>query len=108
MKAITFKNFTKESFTHSWNSDPYTFKPGQDMTMEDWKAEHFAKHLIDRELNKKGLLTNDQGEIAKLREKCLIDPETVQSESNIIDKNVRAKKIVKESKEEVEFPDLKD
>jgi hypothetical protein len=107
MKAIKFKNFTKESFTHTWDSVPYTFKPNQEMYMEDWKAEHFAKHLIDRELNKIGALTNDQVKIAEMKKKCLIPDEEVVSESEIIDKNEKVKK-VKKQETVVEFPDLKE
>mgnify|MGYP001581391306 CR=1 FL=1 len=48
--AIIFKNDSPEEFTWSWDSTPYTFKAGQEYMMEDWKAQHFALHLADREL----------------------------------------------------------
>ena len=70
VKAIIFKNFSDEDFTHTWDSVPYTFKAGQEMYMEDWKAAHFAKHLINRELNKLNRPSNDPLGIT-LRKKCL-------------------------------------
>jgi len=32
----------------------YDFAPGQTVYMEDWKAKHFAKHLTNREMFKRG------------------------------------------------------
>lgn len=49
-KTVLFTNTTREAFTHTWNSDPYTFLPGNSVYMEDWKALHFAKHLANREI----------------------------------------------------------
>jgi hypothetical protein len=51
MKSVLFKNFTDRTFTWQWNSVSYTFKPHQEIFLEDWLAEHFAKHLIDDEIN---------------------------------------------------------
>ena len=53
-KAILFCNFTDEPFSHTWDSVPYNFPPGQKFMMEDWKARHFAKHLANFVLNKQG------------------------------------------------------
>jgi len=50
--AVLFVNFTDEDFVHSWNSVTYTFKAGTSMYLEPWLAEHFSKHLVDREINK--------------------------------------------------------
>ena len=51
MKSVLFKNFTDRTFTWQWNSVDYTFQPHQEIFLEDWLAEHFAKHLIDDEIN---------------------------------------------------------
>lgn len=53
-KAITFCNFTDKPFSHTWDSVPYNFLPGQKFMMEDWKARHFAKHLANFVLNEQG------------------------------------------------------
>lgn len=75
-KAIIFKNFSDEDFTHTWDSVPYTFKAGQEIFMEDWKALHFAKHLVQRELNKLNRPTNDPSRIG-LMKKCMPTAEAI-------------------------------
>lgn len=59
MKLVRFFNWTDRDFTWSWNSEPYTFRAGESLTLEDWKAEHFAGHLVDRELHREGLQVCD-------------------------------------------------
>lgn len=73
MKSLLFTNWTAKDFTHAWANVPYTFKAGQAMYMEDWKAKHFAKHLVNRELNEQGIATNHFSRAA-LEEKCISDP----------------------------------
>ncbi len=51
-KAILFRNWTTEDFTHTWNSVEYDFPAGSDTRLEESLANHFAKHLTDRELLK--------------------------------------------------------
>ena len=57
--ATLFVNWTNEDFTWDWDGSPTTIKAGDSIYFEAWKAQHFAKHLTDREMNKKGILTND-------------------------------------------------
>lgn len=52
MTNAYFHNFTDEVFTGFWNGKPKTFKPGDRVLMPAWLAEHFAKHLTNRELIK--------------------------------------------------------
>lgn len=62
MKLATFTNFTDDIFAHpslgghddlcQWGREPYCFQPHSEITMEDWKARFFAKHLTNRELMK--------------------------------------------------------
>lgn len=59
MQAVQFHNFSNEDFTWKWDGTTYTFKAGQTIFLEDFKAEHFAKHLVDREMNRAGIQTND-------------------------------------------------
>lgn len=61
MQTKLFVNFSNEDFTGYWDSTPYRIKSGQEILLEDWKADHFAKHLVDRELQKDGKQVNDQG-----------------------------------------------
>lgn len=59
VKSRLFKNFTEREFVCSWDGTPYRFKPGQEMYVEDWKAEHFSKHLIDRVMHEQGLIISN-------------------------------------------------
>jgi len=73
VKSVVFKNFTDEEFVCSWDSVPYRFAPGKEMYVEDWKAAHFAKHLVDRVMNKKGLITSNKIERDELLKQALPD-----------------------------------
>lgn len=75
VKTVLFRNFSDQVFssvelhevnirgtklmvtdeTCRWDGEDYTFKPGESRYMPDWKAAHFAKHLVNRELIKMGL-----------------------------------------------------
>lgn len=52
MNNATFHNFSSEPFTGYWNGKPKTFKAGERVYMPAYLAEHFAKHLTNRELQK--------------------------------------------------------
>jgi hypothetical protein len=63
--SVLFTNWTKEDFTHSWGGRPFTFKARSsewisvgDKEHNEGLARHFAKHLTDRELNKRGVPTD--------------------------------------------------
>lgn len=64
--AILFTNFTSEDFTPTWNKAPYHIPAGQSIMLELGIAETFAKHLIDRELNRAKKSTGDAQERKKL------------------------------------------
>lgn len=51
-EVYEFHNFSNEDFTWNWDGTPYTFKAGQKIMLEAYKAFHFAKHLVNRELQK--------------------------------------------------------
>ena len=95
MNAIKFKNFTGEDFSWKFDGIEYNFKAGQEVYMEEFKARFFAKHLIDRELNRLGKLTNDQTEIKRLMGSALPTDEVVTADEAI---DIEAKKIVEEKK----------
>jgi uncharacterized protein with von Willebrand factor type A (vWA) domain len=56
-KTALFTNFSNEEFIGYWDGKPKKFQPGQSLYMPDYLAQHFAKHLTNRELIKKGLET---------------------------------------------------
>lgn len=108
MNAIIFKNFTEEDFTWKFDGVPFNFKAGQEMYMEEFKAKFFAKHLVDRELNRINKATNDQKEIARLTALALpAEIEKVTPAEAIDIEAKKAKKVAKVKKvEEEEFSDL--
>ena len=59
MQALKFFNFSNEDFSYTWDSERYDFPAGEAIKMPDYLARHFAKHLVDRELNKLKKLTAD-------------------------------------------------
>lgn len=65
MKTAEFVNFTNEEFIGYWDGKGKKFAPGQSVTMPIYLAEHFAKHLVNRELlrkDKKGNLVHVNGD----------------------------------------------
>jgi len=116
--SVLFKNASTEEFVCSWDSVPYRFAAGKEMYVEDWKAAHFAKHWVDRELNKKGLITSNQVLRDEEIVKCLPTEEPISQDEafdlNAKEKVAEVRKEVKETKakakkveEEEEFPELK-
>jgi len=77
IKAIKFKNYTDKDFTWTYDSVPFTFKAGTETYLEDYKARHFAKHLIDRELNEEGVATNRTSRRLELETLCLPKDEEI-------------------------------
>lgn len=52
MKTALFTNFSTEEFTGYWDGKGKKFAPGQSMYMPDYLANVFAKHLVNRELQR--------------------------------------------------------
>lgn len=52
MKIVKFVNFSGQDFSWEYDHVPYHFPAGSETMLEDFKAEHFAKHLVDREMTK--------------------------------------------------------
>lgn len=114
MKIVTFLNFTNEDFTYSWDSQPHTIKAHEQVEMEDWRANHAAKHLVNRELNKADLsqycspkIIKDVPQFYELYQKAVIEhtvaPEVKAEDAAMAVANskpeVKAKKPVKVEKE---------
>jgi len=104
-KAVLFTNYTNKDFTWTWGNVPYTFKAGQSVYMEDWKANHFAKHLIDRELQEQGRQVDDSKR-KELLAKCFGEeikvPETKMNDT-LLNENAELEfeEEIEEVKEEV-------
>lgn len=103
MQAITFTNFSTEDFTWKFDGIPYTFKAGQTIMLEDFKAHHFAKHLVDRELTREGVSTGNVTKRQEMELLCLTTPEVV-TPVEMAEKTQEVKK--KDKAVEVEFEDL--
>ena len=96
-----FKDFTNEEFVCFWDGVPYRFPAGKEMYVEDWKAEHFAKHLVNKVIYKsagKELILTDQVLRNKLLAQALPGGVTVTPDE-ALDINVREE--VAEKEEEV-------
>lgn len=118
VKSVVFKNFTDKEFMCSWDAIPYRFPAGKEMYVEDWKANHFAKHLVNRVMNERGMITTNMVERNKFLAQALPDGVTL-SEEEAFDLNAReevkekTKEIKSEAKKksskvvEEEFPELK-
>lgn len=83
MKTALFHNFTQDDFTGYWDGKPKTIKSGEKLYMPDYLAKHFAKHLTNRELLKRGQNTkvspkkpNEVPEFMELFNKACIMEET--------------------------------
>lgn len=83
--AVLFTNWTQEDFTYMWGGNPFTFKKRS----SEWIsvgthehnlgiAKHFAKHLTDRELNKRGVPT-DHHTREEFETNCFISLEETKS-----------------------------
>ncbi len=55
MPTALFYNFSDYPFTGRWNSEDMTFAPKEKRYMPAFLAQHFAKHLTNRELHRQGL-----------------------------------------------------
>lgn len=106
MVAKRFKNWTDEEFTWKHDGIAYTFAAGQEIFLEDFKAEHFAKHLVDREMNKMGKRTDYAPVRDELTKRCYPTDEVV-TPLEALNLNEKAK-VVKKKKVEPEFEDLKE
>jgi hypothetical protein len=101
VKSVVFKNFTDEEFVCSWDSIPYRFPAGKEMYVEDWKADHFAKHLVNRVMHKKGMIITNMVERNKFLAMAL-PAEEVISTVEALDLNAREEKKVKKTSKKVE------
>lgn len=116
MEAVKWKNFTNEDFSWKYNGIVHSFPAGMEIFLEKEKAEHFTKHLVDREIGKQnaaqGLLgTNKEIPVtspqarAQFELLCYPVAEPVSAEQ-ALNLNETAK-VKKTAKAAAEFEDLK-
>lgn len=55
MPVACFYNFSDFEFTWGWGGEVMTFAPKEKKFMPAFLAQHFAKHLVNRELHRMGL-----------------------------------------------------
>ncbi len=108
---ILFTNWLNKNFIGKWAGEKQVFKPGQSIWIENWKAKHYAKHLVDQHFNKLDMKT-DHFTRKELEEKCIAGKEEVGSniKSELYNKNLEKPATdtldEKEDKPEKEFEDL--
>ena len=113
VKSVLFKNFTGEEFVCSWDGTPYRFPAGKEMYVEDWKAEHFAKHLVDRVMHKTGMIITNKIERdiflaqALPSEEAITVDEALDINAREVVKEIKSKKTSKKVVDEEEFIGLK-
>jgi hypothetical protein len=97
MKAILFTNWTDEDFSWKWDGVIYEFPAKQSIHLPEYQAEHFSKHLVDREMNKLKIRVNDPIR-EELKKKCFSgESMEAQDEASL---QVRIANAKKEAKEE--------
>ena len=50
-----FKNYTTEDFVGMWDGVERLIKAGDSINLPGFLADHYAKHLVDREMFREGL-----------------------------------------------------
>lgn len=83
-EAKRFYNFTTEDFIGMWDSVEYPVLAGESMMLPGYLADHFAKHLVNREMQNEGKVSGMHDEFARkpYLDKCFVG-ETIVSESSV-------------------------
>lgn len=104
---VIFKNISEEIFEWAWNAEKCFFAPGEERAMEQWKAQHFAKHLIDELLNKSKKSTNNDSERRLLLSQVILPVSSIDKpvEEIVIGAELQKKKRGRPKKDN-EFEDL--
>jgi len=74
MKAVIFYNWSGEEFKSTWDSQPFSFQPGEKMLLDEGIALTFAKHLADREMDKKGVSPLQKDVHKEYAERAVLEP----------------------------------
>lgn len=98
-----FKNWSSEDFVGKWDGVERVIKAGKIEPVEDYLAEHFAKHLTDRELFKANLPLVC-GKRDEFYEKCFAD---VEVKETVTEKKAKPRKGSETMTNSIPFEDLK-
>lgn len=98
-KAMLFVNWSDEDFTHKFDGDEYTIKAGQSTYFKKFMAELFAKHFVDRELNKLNLTTMDSSR-KELLKRCFGEEFSSKSDEKIENEMLNKNKEFDKNEEE--------
>jgi hypothetical protein len=90
MEAVIFTNFTDEDFVQNYGGTPQVFKARTSTWMEKPMAEFFAKHLVDKELNRLNLSTMAP-ERAGMLVKCGLTAEPVVEAAPVVKSDEQVK-----------------
>lgn len=86
-----FRNWTNEDFSWAWNGERYDFPAKSARYLPEYLADHFAKHLTDREMHKAGQPT-DMPIRAEFLAKCMNEEETFQVQNaEIVEAEIKNK-----------------
>ena len=85
-KSVLFRNWSNEDFTWTWDGTPFSFPAGREMYLQDYLADHFAKHLTDREMLKDGIELNYRTRPERLTyiEKCFVKDSAFDANSDAL------------------------
>lgn len=85
MQSKIFHNWSDRQFKGTYNKEDYFFEPGQKMALPDYLANHFAKHLTNREMILANFNTDDHRRDSFL-EKCFVsaDAQPEMSEAKAV------------------------
>lgn len=107
-RAVKFTNYSEEDFSHGWDSTVYEFAAGESTMLEESLANHFAKHLATRELNKKEIISSSANIKNEMRKafngESIEAKDATQLDQAVINENSKkpAKAAKKETKEDLE------
>lgn len=96
-KRYIFSNWTSEDFTGVWASVPTVVKAGESIEVPQYKAYHFTKHLVDREMIK----DNKENSMASPEARAVYEEKTVAEITGNVDSPALAA-IKEKIKEEIE------
>lgn len=106
MNAKKFKNFSDKDFSWKFDGIEHEFPAGMEIFLEDFKGDHFAKHLVNREMDRMRLRTSDIKRREELIAKCFPTDEVV-TPLEALNLNKKADVHVEKEKE-IEFEDLRE
>lgn len=113
MKAIKFVNFSDETFIGKYDGEAFTYEPGKEEWLPSGIAMLFAKHLIDREINKLADLEPDEKKRDKIStmneglrrqfgDKCLFGQDVINEKQSDLKADIDILNKEMEKKEKVE------